>query len=482
MISARGALYNPLMSPSRAYEPAGSHDPVFANARRADLVRLRTLVTLRWIAITGQLIAVAVASIIFGLELQHGPILATIGAAVITNLVAGFLYPETRRLTETELIGVLIFDMMQLSVLLALTGGLNNPFALLILAQVAIAATALRFGSTLAICAFAIVLVTVLARVHLPLATGNGRVLELPELFLFGNWIAIVVGILFQAGYAQRVTSEMAAMADALAATQMALSREQKLTDLGGVVAAAAHELGTPLATIALVSGEMLDEIDDDSLREDAQLIRDQAERCRLILRSMGRSGKDDLHLQHAPICSVVEEAAEPHQDRGAAILYDLAPDGDSRPQPVIPRRPEIIHGIRNLVQNAVDFAHSTVWIEIRWSEQTVSLRISDDGPGYPPELLPLLGDPFLTRRGATGRAAPRRAHEGMGLGLFIAKTLLERSGAEIVFANGHDPRSRTAPPQTRRGAMVLVTWSRSALQDESDGLQPFGENRVFAP
>ena len=470
------------MKPSRANEPAGSHDPVFANARRADLVRLRTLVTLRWIAIAGQLVAVAAASTVFGLSLQHGPILATVGAAVITNLVAGFLYPETRRLGEAELIAVLIFDMVQLSVLLALTGGLNNPFALLILAQVTIAATALRSGATLAICGLAVLLVTVLARIHLPLVTASGVPLELPGLFLFGMWIAIVVGILFQAGYAQRVTSEMAAMADALAATQMALSREQKLTDLGGVVAAAAHELGTPLATIALVSGEMLDEIGDDSLREDAQLIRDQAERCRLILRSMGRSGKDDLHLQRAPISSVVEEAAEPHQDRGVTILYDLAAEGDRSPQPAIPRRPEIIHGIRNLVQNAVDFAHGTVWIDIRWSEETVSLRISDDGPGFPPDLLPLLGDPFLsTRRGMGGRSR-RHGDEGMGLGLFIAKTLLERSGAEIVFANGQDPRARPAPPGTRRGAIVVATWSRAALRAEVEGLPRFGENTPFAP
>lgn len=453
------------MGPSRAYEPPGSFDPVFANARRDDLVRLRTMISLRWIAIAGQLVAVVASNAFLGLSLHHGPVMATIAAAAITNMVAVFLYPETKRLDEGELIAVLVFDMLQLSTLLMLTGGLNNPFALLILAQVAIAATALRRGPTFGLCAFAVMLVTLLTQVYVPLVTVSGREMELPPLFLFGAWSAIVVGILFQASYAQRVTSEMVAMADALAATQMALSREQKLTDLGGIVAAAAHELGTPLATIALVSAEMIDEIEDDRLREDAQLIRDQAERCRLILRAMGQSEKQDPHLSRAPISSVVEEAAEPHRDRGVTILYDLAaePGGDPA-QPSVLRRPEIVHGIRNLVQNAVDFAVATVWVDIRWSDTAISLRISDDGPGYSPDLLPWLGDPFLRKRHGAAARGTRGAYEGMGLGLFIAKTLLERAGAEITFANGSDRSARRTPPETRRGAMVMVVWPLAAL------------------
>ena len=263
-------------------------------------------------------------------------------------------------------------------------------------------------------------------------------------------------------------------MSDALTATQMALAREQKLTDLGGVIAAAAHELGTPLATIALVAGEMLDELDPDSdLHSDAQLLRDQAERCRVILRSMGRAGKRDNVMTRAPIGSVVEEAAEPHQNRGVAILFDISPEtGRDDPQPVILRRPEIIHGLRNLIQNAVDFAESTVWIDIRWSTTEITLRIADDGPGYPNEMLPFLGDPFLRNRREAAASSPQRTeYQGMGLGLFIAKTLLERSGAELTFANGHPLLVVGSSSGARLGALVTVIWPR-------DGESVIGEDR----
>lgn len=428
--------------------------PILSLSRRSDWVRMRTLTTLRWIAIAGQVTGVLVGQMVFDLHLHLGLIHLTIGAAMLTNVMAAFVYPRNKRLTETELVATLIFDMLQLSILLFLTGGLHNPFALLVLAQVAIAATALSRRPTILVCAVAIVAITVLWTWHMPLVTDAGEVLRQPDLFVAGFWCAIVVGVVFQAAYARRVTSEVTAMADALTATQMALSREQKLTDLGGVVAAAAHELGTPLATIALVSTEMASETDDPEMREDAQLIREQAERCRLILRAMGQAGKSDPHLQRAPVSSVLEEAAGPHADRGIDILYDLSPEG-SGPfrQPIIARRPEIVHGVRNLVQNAVDFAQSRVTVVARWNHSELILRIGDDGPGFPSELLPKLGDPFL-RRGARRR---RGGDEGMGLGLFIAKTLLERSGAEVTFANR---------PGAEGGAIVTLAWPLAILGD----------------
>jgi two-component system sensor histidine kinase RegB len=185
----------------------------------------------------------------------------------------------------------------------------------------------------------------------------------------FGFWLSIVIGILFLGLYSRRVATEMRSMSEALLATQMALAREQKLTDLAGVVAAAAHELGTPLATIKLVSAELIDELESQpDLQADARLIREQADRCRDILRDMGRAGKDDLHLRQAPLSAVLREAAEPHLARGKG-WFAFAPVQDGgADQPTILRRPEIIHGLRNLVQNAVDFARSTVWIEGEWT------------------------------------------------------------------------------------------------------------------
>ena len=448
-----------------------AYDP---NQHRSNWVRLRTLIVLRWIAIFGQLAAITVAQRMFDLELEIGLCFLAIGAAIVTNLVAVFVYPENKRLSELEVAGMLTLDILQLAFLLALTGGLNNPFALLIIAPVAISAMALKPMTTAAIAAISAFAVSATALWHLPLVTQDGVVLAQPAMFIFGFWVAIIIGIVFLAVYAGRVTGELHAMSEALAATQMALSREQKLTDLGGVVAAAAHEFGTPLATIKLASGELIEELDDKpELREDAKLIREQADRCRDILHSMGQAGKDDLHVRRAPISAVVREAAEPHADRGIEIKFDF---GEDRRQPVIDRRPEIIHGLRNLVQNAVDFARSKVWVDVLWSEDVLTVRIIDDGPGFPASVINRIGDPFVSRR---RRTSQRPGYEGMGLGLFIAKTLLERSGAELSFANANDPA--VAPPSVgkRSGAVIETRWRRAVFAAADDAERAaLGENK----
>jgi len=443
------------------------------------VVRLRTLIILRWLAVAGQSAAVLVAHFYLELQIELGLCFMAIGASVVTNLVAIFVYPENRRLPEREVLVTLLFDLSQLAFLLYLTGGLNNPFALLMLAPVTVSAMTLRTGSTLFLGALAIVLVTVLAVFYLPLRTDFGFVLRMPYLFIMGFWTAMVIGFAFLGVYAARVTAETQSMSKALLATQMALSREQKLTDLGGVVAAAAHELGTPLATIKLVSAELLDELDDPDLRDDAALIREQADRCRDILHSMGRAGKSDLHLRTAPLSSVLQEAAEPHANRGKTIHFNIKPrEGQTLKMPNIYRRPEVIHGMRNLVQNAVDFAKTQVWVEARWSDTAVSVRVIDDGPGYPTGLLGRIGDPFIRKGRRAERDDTRPEYEGMGLGLFIAKTLLERSGAEVGFANGSSGASR-AQGSPRRGAIAEVTWPEDAIVEPRDQTsKALGDNK----
>ncbi|WP_298968789.1 sensor histidine kinase RegB [uncultured Roseobacter sp.] len=439
-----------------------------SGATRANWIRLRTMILLRWFAIGGQLTAITVAQHWYGLQLETGLCYMVIGASVIANLVAIFVFPENKRLNEVENMLMVMFDLLQLSFLLFLTGGLHNPFALLMLGPVTISAAVLTLRSTVLLGSTAIVMVSVLSQVYLPLRTDAGLILEFPQLFVFGNWVALIIAIVFISAYSVRVTSEIHSMSDALAATQMALAREQKLTDLGGVVAAAAHELGTPLATIKLASGELIEELSDrPELREDAALIREQADRCRDILRDMGRAGKNDLHLHRAPLMAVVEEAAEPHMSRGKTVHFHHLQEPVL--QPVIFRKPEVIHGLRNLIQNAVDFAQFEVWVEAGWDEQTIALRIMDDGRGFPPHLLGRIGDPFMRRRPPTGSTGVRPEYEGMGLGLFIAKTLLERSGAELQFANGRDPMGQSEEEAADFGAIVKVTWPRLRIEATSD-------------
>lgn len=449
--------------------------------KRANWIRLRTMILLRWVAITGQLVAVTLTPFLFGIELELGWCYFAIGVSMIGNLVAAFIFPENKRLSERQNMAMVIFDLVQLSFLLFLTGGLNNPFTLLLLGPVTISATALSLRATLVLCAMAITSVTLLAFFYVPLRTQTGEELHIPQLFIFGQWIALIIAVVFTSAYSRRVTSEIHLMSDALAATQMALAREQKLTDLGGVVAAAAHELGTPLATIKLASAELVSELrDQPELREDAELIVQQTDRCRDILRDMGRAGKDDLFMRQAPLITVVESAAEPHMGRGKAVFVNLnSADGPQSTQPAILRMPEIIHGLRNLVQNAVDFAQTTVWIETRWNEETITVRIIDDGNGFPPQLLGRLGDPFMGRRKPRMEDRTRPEYEGMGLGLFIAKTLLERSGASLRFANGADEAGYHSK---QIGAVIEVRWPRNKIDArEGENAVPTGQNTRLA-
>jgi two-component system sensor histidine kinase RegB len=460
-------------------------DTPFSGGARDNRIRLRTLINLRWIAVLGQTITLVIAAFFLTLRVEFGLCFLAVGSSVIANLLAMTVFPVNQRLNDRDAMLTLLFDVAQLTFLLFLTGGLNNPFALLFIAPVTISATALSLRSTIFLGLVTLVLISALATFHIPLRTQEGFILEMPEIYLWGFWVAIIVGTLFLAAYAHRVTQERNAMSDALFATQMALTREQKLTDLGGVIAAAAHELGTPLATIKLVSSELADELrDNDLLREDAELIHQQADRCRDILRSMGRAGKDDLHIRSIPISGLVREAAEPHSNRGITLIYSFTPlaGGDDK-QPNVQRKPELLHGLRNMIQNAVDFAHGRVWIDAHWNDKIIQIRVIDDGAGYPPELIRRIGDPFLRRRKPARASQQRKGYEGMGLGLFIAKTLLERTGAKVAFANGTDPFLTNEESGDRSGAIVDVTWPREAVVMEAEEVMgPLGENQLIDP
>ena len=458
-----------------------SNTSLWRAQERSTWIRLRTLILLRWVAIIGQFTAITVAQQYYNVQLELGLCYFAIGVSVMGNLTAILLFPENKRLSEFENFLMVLFDLLQLSILLYLTGGLNNPFALLLIGPVTISANVMSTRSTLIIGSVAVILTTLLAQFHLPLRTNLGLVLDIPDILLFGNWAAIIIAIIFIGAYSHRISSEVQSMSEALSATHMALAREQKLTDLGGVVAAAAHELGTPLATIKLASSELIEELDDrPELKEDAALIREQADRCRDILRDMGRAGKDDLHLRQAPLSTVIHESAEPHINRGKQVHFEEKPvaDGDVQ-QPSILRKPEIIHGLRNLIQNAVDFARANVWIEAEWTSDQISVSIMDDGRGYPSHIIGRIGDPFMRRRRADRSSRPE--YEGMGLGLFIAKTLLERSGAELYFANGADPYQTLTDQQERKGAIVKVIWPRKLIDAQTgDTPVPSGANQPF--
>ena len=298
--------------------------PPAAHGRERGLP-LRTLVLLRWLAIGGHTAGGVVAAFGVGLEVALGPALGAIGASAGFNLIATarLAAPAPRRAPERETAAQLGFDIIQLSVLLALTGGLENPFCLLLVAPVTVAAAALPGRHVMLLGGLALVASAMLFFWSLPLPWPPGENLELPGLYRFGMWSAVVVGVLFTGGYAWRVADEAERSEMALAATQAVLAREQRLAALGGLAAAAAHELGTPLATIQVVAKEMLRAAPPDGpIAEDARLLMEQAGRCRDILRRLSER-PDDGDAVHARLGlgQLLEEVAEPHRDFDIEIV-----------------------------------------------------------------------------------------------------------------------------------------------------------------
>ena len=415
-------------------------------------VRLDTLVRLRWLAVLGQL--GAVLAVHFGLEFEV-PIwacLAVIVLSALLNVALRIGFRETQWLEPDRAAWLLGFDIAELAALLYLTGGLENPFAFLLLGPVLISATALPPRMTLLIGTFAMFCATVLVFFHYDLPWDSEDPLQLPEIYMVGVWLSILLAIGYIGVYTWQIAEEARQLSDALAATELVLAREQHLSQLDGLAAAAAHELGTPLSTITLVVREIERALEPNSPHaEDVKLLREQAQRCREILSKITELPADEP-FDRLPLSALIEEAVAPHRNFGISIGVTLPPNRAT--EPVGARNPAIRYGLGNLIENAVDFARRRVEIFAEWTADEVSITISDDGPGFAPEVVDRIGAPYVTHRRPDSRAPEGDEHEvfGLGLGFFIAKTLLERSGGKLSLTN-------QAPPL--HGATVKITWSR---------------------
>src|SRR5471030_711430 len=423
----------------------------FRHPRR--YVRLDTILRLRWLAALGQLSAIFIVVQGLDFDVPIFPCVTIIGLSALLNLVLQTAFNPMQRLEPAYAAALLALNIVELAGLLYFTGGLENPFSFLFLAPVLISATALPIRLTIALGVLAIACASALVFFHFPLPLDSDEPLVLPPIYLFGVWLSIVVAIGVTSLYAFQVTEESRKLSDALAATELVLTREQHLSQLDGLAAAAAHELGTPLSTIFLISRELEKTVQDTSpFAGDLKTLREQAQRCRDILAKITQLSSSGAPFDHMPLSTLIEETVAPHRDFGVAIKVRIAVAGVR--EPVGARNPAIIYGVGNILENAVDCARSAVEVNAWWNAETVEIVISDDGPGIAPDMLKRIGEPYLSRR--PGADEVQSEHGGLGLGVFIARTLLERTGAKVSFSN------RIFPDH---GAVVQITWPRSRFE-----------------
>jgi two-component system sensor histidine kinase RegB len=415
-------------------------------------VRLDTLVRLRWLAVIGQTTAVLVVYAGLEFDLPLWACLAVIALSAWLNVALRLRFHMTQRLEPDRAAWLLAFDIAELAVLLYLTGGLQNPFAFLFLGPVLLSATALPPRFTVILGGFAIACATVLVFTHYPLPWDPDDPLTLPPIYMFGVWLSILLAIGFIGVYAWQITEESRQLSDALAATELVLAREQHLSQLDGLAAAAAHELGTPLSTISVIAKELENAIPVEAPHgDDVRLLREQAKRCRDILSKITQLSASGEPFDRMPLSSLMEEVAAPYRNFGVTI--DVRASGDASPEPIVARNPAVLYGLGNLMENAVDFAAERVTVAASWTDDNIEVSIADDGPGFAPEIIARIGEPYVTSRPDLDKDDEP---SGLGLGFFIAKTLLERAGATLAFENRKLPE---------RGAAIFVRWNRGDFE-----------------
>ncbi|PPD44576.1 MAG: two-component sensor histidine kinase [Methylocystis sp.] len=428
-------------------------------------LRVGTLIFLRWIAILGQAIACVFVYFFLGFDFPVGLCFVFIVASGTLNIGLRYGTSGTFRLSDLEATVLLCYDLVQLSFLLYLTGGIANPFVMLLLAPVTISAVSLPRNLTIFLGIIMLVAATFLCVEFEPLPWHPDEALKFPMLYRASIWVSLALSAAFIALYAARVSDEGRLLATALAATELVLEREQHLSQLDGLAAAAAHELGTPLATITLIIRELQktsSKCPSEGLQEDLTLLAQEAGRCREILGKLASLGADQGTMMNVlSIDTLIEEVVEPQREFGVKVEISKRGNGTAA-SPALTRNPGIIYGLGNLVENAMDFAETRVRIDAWWSRDLVAITIEDDGPGFSPAILDRLGDPYLRGR-PTERRTKNDSQSGLGLGLFIAKTLLERSGATVETFNVSAPRT---------GAVVRVIWPRKALEITAPSLE----------
>ena len=407
-----------------------------------------TLTILRYIAIFGQFLAINIVFFYLDLPFPIALSYAVIILGLLTNLYLQFGI-KINQLKDLYSLIFLIYDLVQLSILLYLTGGIFNPFCFLLIIPAIVSSTFLSMGSTIILGIITSFLLGIISFFHLPLPGEQMDLLHFPDFYKTGIIISILIGLIFLSYFGIRFAGETKKRSEALNKLQEVISKEYELESLGGQAAAAAHSLGTPLATITVVAKELKKEIGDNKeISKDIDLLLSQTKRCSEILKQISRKQiEEDVFLSSIKFEDLLEEIINSFKETSSKKI-DLTIDQDQN-KIAIQRTPEIIYGLRNFIGNAVKFSKSKVKINLKSDEKEVEIKINDDGPGIPEDIIKKIGEPYIK-----SKSKELSSNAGLGLGTFLGKTLLERQKAKLLF----ERNSKLG------GALVVISWSPKNL------------------
>ena len=408
-------------------------------------IKLETLTNIRWIAITGQLFTVCLVYFYYKFEFSFYWSVGAIFLSILLNIILEFYKFYIQRLNNFWASLSILYDLIQLSFLLYLTGGLTNPFSILILVPTTIAVTFLSKRSSVVIASVSIFMLSILAIKHYPLP---GPAIFLPKHYLLGLWASLTIGIIFLGNYAYSITIEDRKRSKAFDNLEKALSRERELKSLGGLAAAAAHELATPLGTITLVIEDLKKQLGKNpKFKNDVELLNSQIKRCKVILKDLSTDpNKQDSFIENVTFKNLIQEiifSFEIPKNKNIKIL-----DRQLENNFMVTRKIELIYAMRNIIDNAIKFAEKKIEIEVLNKDKKIELNVSDDGIGFSQDIVQKLGEPYVKS------SLVAKNKRGLGLGIFISKTLLERTGAKVFFKKSN-----------LGGALVNITWKESSLK-----------------
>ncbi len=407
-----------------------------------------TLTILRYIAIIGQLIAINIVFFYLKLEFPIKATLSVVFVGLLTNLFLQFKV-KANQLKDTYASLFLLYDLFQLAALLYLTGGIFNPFSILLIIPAIVSSTFLSMGTTIILGFITSVILFILTHYYLPLPGLLSENFDVPSFYKFGILISILIGMIFLSYFGIRFAGETKKRSEALNKLQEVIAKEYELESLGGQAAAAAHSLGTPLATIAVVAKELKKELGDNKdISKDIELLISQTKRCSEILKKISKKQiKEDIFISSIKLEDLIEEIIVSFKETSSKKI-ELVSDEDNN-KINIERTPEIIYGLRNFIGNAVKFSKSKVKINLKSDLRKIEIKINDDGPGIPDDIIKKIGEPYIK-----SKSVELNSNSGLGLGTFLGKTLLERQGANLSFRRNND----------LGGALVIISWDPKKL------------------